>query len=130
MKMLDHRLKTLNEHIRHADNYSKCSGLHRQRQQLPCRKQAAVYERHRAELMLYEATEAYLRGVLNERTTIPVKEWKNEAAQLTAERKSLYAEHAQIKEETRSVEAIRYCVEHVMRGEPKICTRQEREVEL
>ncbi|MEA4969589.1 MAG: hypothetical protein VB051_03555 [Candidatus Pelethousia sp.] len=67
---------------------------------------------------------------MNGRTTIPVKAWKNEAAQLTAERQSLYAEHAQIKEETRSIEAIRYCVEHVMRGEPKIRTRQEKEVEL
>lgn len=125
LKMLDRRLKALDEHLRHADNYSKYSGLHRQHQQLPRRKQAAFYER--AELVLYETAETYLRGVLNGRTTISVKAWKGEAAQLTAERQKLYVEYARLKEETGSAEAIRYCVEHVMREEPKRRARQEKE---
>lgn len=128
LKMLDRRLKTLDEHFRQTGNYSKYSGLHRQHQQLPPRKQAAFYERHRAELTLYEAAEAYLRGVLNGRTTIPDKAWRDEAKQLTAERRSLYADYVRLKEETHSAEAIRYLVEHVMREEPKRSARQERDM--
>ena len=130
LKMIDRRLKTLDEHIHHAENYSKYSGIHQQHQQLPRRKQAVFYESHRTGLVLYEDAETYLRGVLNGRTTILVKAWKAEAAQITAERQGLYAKYARLKEETCSAEAIRYCVEQVVRVEPKRGAQQEKHMEM
>ena len=70
-------------------------------------------------MALYEAAETYLRGVMNGRTTIPTSSWKKEAAQLNAERQTLYADYTRLKEEVKDAEVIRCCVENVLH-EPKI----------
>lgn len=112
-------MKTLDEHIRYAENYFQSRALHRQHKKLPVKKQAAFYEAHRTELVLYEVAETYLRGVMNGRTTIPTAAWKKEAAQLNAERQTLYAEYTRLKEEVKDAEAIRRCVGQVLCHEPQ-----------
>lgn len=114
LKKTERRLKTLDEHIRHADNYFKHRDIHRKYRQLKPNKQEAFYETHRTELTLFEAAERYLADVMNGRATIPTKAWRAEAAQLVAEKQSLYDEYVQMKEEVKDAETIRRCVEQIL----------------
>lgn len=102
------------EHIRHADEYFQHRALYKEYKQQKPSRQETFYENHRAELVLYESAEQYLKKVMNGRTTIPAKAWKAEAASLASEKEKLYAEYTQLKAEVRDAEVIRRCVEQAV----------------
>ena len=52
--------------------------------------------------------------LLNGRTFIPVKTWKDEARTLPAEKDALYQEYYRLNEEVREVETIRRTAENIM----------------
>ena len=52
-----------------------------------------------AEQILLTAAKDYLKGVMNGKTTIPTKAWKEEYTKLTAERKTLNQRYLALKEE-------------------------------
>ncbi len=53
------------------------------------------------------AAKDYLKGVMNGKTTIPTKTWKEEYIKLTAERKTLNQRYLALKEEVKEAEKIR-----------------------
>lgn len=57
LKPIERRLTVLDEHIQ---------------------QQADYYETHRHEFTLYEAADRYLKGVMNGKTTLPIKAWQAE----------------------------------------------------
>lgn len=120
LKKVEHRLKTLADHIRHADNFFEHRALHKQYKQVKPQHQANFYEANRTGLTLYEAAQRYLKPVLNGCTKIPRQAWKDEAAQLVTEKQALYAEYTGLKEEVKDIEIIRRCVETVLRDEPQV----------
>ncbi|MDL2234639.1 MobA/MobL family protein [Christensenellaceae bacterium OttesenSCG-928-L17] len=128
LKKVERRIKTLDEHITHADNYFQRRDIYRQYKQQKPNKRDAFFEAHRAELTHYEAAKNYLEGVMNGRTNIPRKEWAAERARLAANRQSLYAEYAKLKADVKDAEVIRRCVETVLRDEPQ--KQRSREMEL
>ena len=73
MKPVERRLKTLDEHIRQADVYLQYKAVYAQCQQQNPKNQVIFAEKHRAEIILFESAERYLKGVMNGRTTLPVK---------------------------------------------------------
>ena len=52
----------------------------------------------------------YLKGVMNGKTTIPVKAWKTEYAKLTNQWKTLNQRYLELKEEVKEAEKIRKSV--------------------
>ena len=52
----------------------------------------------------------YLKGVMNGKTTIPVKAWKTEYAKLTNQWKTLNQRYLELKEEVKEAETIRKSV--------------------
>lgn len=130
LKQTDRRRKTLKVHIRHADNYFQHRALYKQYKQVKPKHQADFYERNCTGLALYEAAQKYLVGVMNGRTEIPRKAWKAEAAQFAAEEQTLYAGYTRLKEEVKNAEAIRRCVETVLRDEPQVNRGRMHGVEL
>lgn len=115
LKKVERRMKTLDEHILHAENYFKHRDIYREYKQQKPNKQDAFYQLHHAEIILYEAAERYLHRVMNGRASIPLKSWRAESAFLVAEKQSLYREYSRLKEEVREAEVIRKSVEKVMR---------------
>jgi hypothetical protein len=115
LNKMDRRMKTLDEHIRQSGVYAECKPFYDQYRQTKPKKQAAYYETHRDKIVLFEAAERYIKGVMNGRPGLPVREWKTERAKLTAERKTLSQEYFKLKEEVRQAEIIRRNVEDVMR---------------
>ncbi len=74
LKPVERRLGTLKKHLEQADIYFKCKG------------KKPLTE---AEQILFTTAKDYLKGVMNGKTTIPTKAWKEEYTKLTAERKTL-----------------------------------------
>ena len=93
--------------------------VHRQYQEQKPKKQAAFAEQHHAQITLLEAAERYLKGVMNGRTSLPIKAWKAEREKLMDEKKRLNREYTLLKDETAAVERIRKNVNEIMRTETR-----------
>lgn len=76
--------------------------------------------KHCVPLTLHESAERYLKKVMNGRTIIPTKAWKAEIALLASEKKKLYGEYFQLKEDVQDAEVIcRYAEQVVQEKELK-----------
>ena len=69
--------------------------------------------------MVFATTKDYLKGVMNGKTTIPTKAWKEEYNKLTAERKNLNQRYLALKEEVKEAEKIRKSVFSILRQEQR-----------
>ena len=72
-----------------------------------------------AEQILFTTAKNYLKGVMNGKTTIPTKTWKEEYTKLTAERKTLNQRYLVLKEEVKEAEKIRKSVYSILRQEQR-----------
>ncbi len=104
LKSVERRLGTLKKHIEQADIYFKYKG------------KKPLTE---AEQILLTAAKDYPQGVMNSKTTIPTKAWKDEYTKLTAERKTLNQSYLALKEEVKEAEKIRKSVYSILRQEQR-----------
>ncbi len=95
---------TLKKHLEQADIYFKCKG------------KKLLTE---AEQILFTTAKDYLKGVMNGKTTIPTKTWKEEYTKLTAERKTLKQRYLALKEEVKEAEKIRKSGYSILRQEQR-----------
>ena len=72
-----------------------------------------------AEQILFTAAKDYLKGVMNGKTTIPTRTWKEEYTKLTAERKTLNQRYLALKKEVKEAEKIRKSVYSILRQEQR-----------
>jgi prefoldin subunit 5 len=133
------RIKTLDEHLRHSDNFTKYSKIAKQRDELSAaayalekqgffskgkaqkaREKSEAYAwKHRNALVDYDAAEKYLRGVLQKRfdpKNIPSGKWRQERETLAQELGGLTTEYEVLNDEIREVELIRKSAEEVQRA--------------
>ena len=104
LKPVERRLATLKKHIEQSDIYFKYKGKKKLTE---------------AEQILFAAARDYLKGVMNGKTTIPTKAWKEEYAKLTAERKTLNQRYLVLKGEVKEAEQIRKSVYSILRQEQR-----------
>jgi ATP-dependent exoDNAse (exonuclease V) alpha subunit len=114
-KPLERRLKTLDEHIKQVESYRKHRKVYEQYQGQKPKHRDAFHEAHRAEIILYESADSYLKKHLNGRTSIPLQAWKSERGKLTTEWSRLNSKYQTLKSEIREVETIRKYAEKVSR---------------
>ena len=115
IKTAERRLDTLNNHFMHYDNYKKHKSFHDDYKKLKGRKAEVFYDKHHEKILSYEAAKNYLDGVMNGRTTIPIKTWQAEYEQLTADKFALCEDFYKLKDETHYVELLRRSTENLMR---------------
>lgn len=70
-------------------------------------------------LFFPSAAHDYLKGVMNGRTTIPTKTWKNEYNELFAKKKTLYQKYTTIKDEVKKAEQIQKSVDSILQQEQR-----------
>ena len=72
-------------------------------------------------MVMYEAAETYLRGVLQDRfddkKLPPITKWQTERDKLAAKKKLLDAEYSKLWHETTAVETIKRNVDDILREE-------------
>ena len=78
-----------------------------------------VQDRAEQILTIFTAAHDYLKGVMNDKTALPVKAWKAEYAKLTAERKTLNQRYLALKGEVKEAEQIRKSVYNILRQEQR-----------
>jgi hypothetical protein len=154
-KPVERRLKTLDEHIRHSENFKKHRGhkalyekLYAQYKTL--KKETGLFSKgkaqkaldaaneyhdtYRAELSMYDAAERYLKDVLQERfdpkKLPPITKWKKERDAKTAEKKVLEQDYKRLKDKIREVEIIRKAAEQIARQIDPPQRARTREMEL
>jgi hypothetical protein len=140
LKPMDRRLKTLDEHIRHSENFKACRGCKARHDKLYAEYRTAkagagmfaerrakkaldnataYYEANRAEITLCEAAERYLKDVLQARfdpkRLPPLTKWKAEREKLKADMDGLRQEYLKLKDEIREVEIVRKAAEQIAR---------------
>ena len=121
LNRIDRRVKTLDEHLKQAGYYRQHREVFRQYQGITKPKQREqFYEDHQAEIALYEAAKRYLDGVMNGRTSLPVKAWRDERGRLADERNALNREYVSLKAEVQAVERIRRAAASIMREEQPV----------
>ncbi len=120
LKTRERRIKVLTEHIKQAEIYHKYISIHKQYMQEKPKKQDDFYQRHPTEITLFDAADRYLKQVMNGHSVLPLKEWKAELVQLSAEREILYQKYNGLKEEVRDVEVIKRSIEQVLRDDEQI----------
>ena len=104
LKPVERRLGTLKKHIEQADIYFKYK---------------AKKPLTETEQILLTAAKDYLKGVMNGKTALPTKAWKEEYTKLTAERKTLNQRYFALKEEVKEAEKIRKSVYSILRQEQR-----------
>ena len=114
MKYIERRMNTLDEHIRQGGIYLNHRELYAEYQQIKPRKQAAFYEAHRAELMVFEAAKRYLDACLNGHA-LPLEAWKKEREKLATERGEFTHEYTALKEQVLAAENVQWTAEKILR---------------
>lgn len=104
LKPVERRLATLKKHIEQSDIYFKYKG----------KKKLTETEQ-----ILFTAAKDYLKGMMNGKTAIPTKAWKEEYAKLTAERNALNQRYLALKGEVKEAEQIRKSVYSILRQEQR-----------
>lgn len=104
LKPIERRMDTLKQHIGQAEIYFQYKG------------KKPLTDAERVQLT---AARDYLKGVMNGKTTIPTKTWKEEYTKLTAERKTLNQRYLALKEEVKEAEKIRKSVYSILRQEQR-----------
>ena len=119
-KPIERRLNTLAEHLKQSDNYFANKKYNDEFRALPPRKQKKYCEENRDKLQVFEVAKDYLKAVLNGRTTIPTKSWREEFEKLTAERSQLNQRYLKLKSDVDEVAKILKNVEQILKSQRQI----------
>ena len=85
--------------IDQSEKYLKYKDIYKAYTKTKKSKQENFYNEHTAELILFESAKKYLKEQLGESKTLAISKWKSEVANLKKEKKSLYNQILEIREE-------------------------------
>lgn len=93
-------------------------------------KQEDFYNDHTAELILFESARKYLKENLGESKTLNISKWKSELATLKKEKKSIYNQILEIREEVEQAEKVKTCIEQLQGQEKRLSQVKRNELDL
>lgn len=93
-------------------------------------KQDTFYNEHTAEIILFESAKRYLKEHLGESKTLSISKWKSELATLKKEKKSLYNQILEIREEVEQAEKFKVCIEQLQVQENQLSQAKRNELDL
>ena len=118
MKTAEERMKKLQKLIECGKNYLTYKPVQDEYRQIRWKgKQEKFAEAHRAELTLWNAASRYLHANLPDVKALPISEWKQEYADLKAQRDTDYAKLKATRAEVAELQKIRKCVDIALRAD-------------
>ena len=114
LKKVKRRLDTLTEHFAQYDTLAEHKAVYVKYRQLDPKKREAYFKKHGGTIEKYKAAKEYLDGVMNGKSPIPVKEWRKELLDKTAEKHALYDKFYKLRGDVKNVEALRRSAERIM----------------
>ena len=92
--------------MKHKDTYKTYTKLKKS-------KQEDFYNEHTAEIVLFESAKKYLKEHLGESKSLNISKWKSELTTLKKDKKSLYSQILEIREEVEHAEKVKTCIEQL-----------------
>jgi uncharacterized protein YoxC len=114
LKKVKRRIDTLTEHLAQVDNLQENKAVYQKYRQLDPKKREAYFKKHGGAIEKYKAAKEYLDGVMSGKSPIPVKEWRKELLDKTAEKYALYDEFYKLLGDVKNVEVLRRNAERIM----------------
>ena len=92
--------------MKHKDTYKAYTKIKKS-------KQEDFYNEHTSEIILFESAKKYLKEHLGDNNTLNISKWKSEVDTLKKEKKSLYDQILEIREEVKQSEKVKTCIERL-----------------
>lgn len=125
-KKIDEKTQLIDQsekYLKHKDTYKAYTKLKKN-------KQDTFYNEHTAEIILFESAKKHLKEHLGESKTLAISKWKSELATLKKEKKSLYNQILEIREEVEQTEKVKTCIEQLQEQEKRLSQVKRNELDL
>ena len=125
-KKIDEKTQLIDQ----SEKYLKYKDIYKAYTKTKKSKQEDFYNEHTAELILFESAKKYLKEQLGESKTLAISKWKSEVANLKKEKKSLYNQILEIREEVEQAEKVKTCIEQLQEQEKRLTKKKSQNLEL
>lgn len=125
-KKIDGKVQLIDQ----AEKYLKYKDIYKAYTKLKKIKQEDFYNEHTAELILFESARKYLKEHLGESKTLNISKWKSELTTLKKDKKSLYSQILEIREEVEHAEKVKTCIEQLQEQEKQLSQVNRNELDL
>ena len=116
--------------IDQSEKYLKYKDTYKVYAKLKKRKQEDFYNEHEAEIILFESAKKYLKDHLGESKTLAISKWKTEVSTLKKEKKSLYNQILEIREEVEQAEKVKTCIEQLQEQKKRLTKSKSQDLGL
>ncbi|NJJ07672.1 MULTISPECIES: MobQ family relaxase [Streptococcus] len=124
LKDTENKIDKKTQLIDKSEKYLKYKDTYKAYTKTKKSKQGNFYNEHTAEIILFESAKKYLKEHLGESKTLAISKWKSEVSTLKKEKKSLYGQILEIREEVEQAEKVKTCIEQ-LQGHPKELTQSK-----
>ena len=125
-KKIDGKVQLIDQ----AEKYLKYKDIYKAYTKLKKIKQEDFYNEHTAELILFESARKHLKEHLGESKTLNISKWKSELTTLKKDKKSLYSQILEIREEVEHAEKVKTCIEQLQEQEKQLSQVKRNELDL
>ena len=125
-KKIDGKVQLIDQ----AEKYLKYKDIYKAYTKLKKIKQEDFYNEHTAELILFESARKHLKEHLGESKTLNISKWKSELTTLKKDKKSLYSQILEIREEVDHAEKVKTCIEQLQEQEKQLSQVNRNELDL
>ena len=130
LKDTEKKIEEKTQLIDQSEKYLKYKDTYKAYTKLKKNKQEDFYNEHTAELILFESAKKHLKEHLGESKTLAISKWKSELATLKKEKKSLYNQILEIREEVEQAEKFKVCIEQLQVQEKQLSQAKQNELDL
>ena len=125
-KKIDEKTQLIDQ----SEKYLKYKDTYKAYSKTKKSKQEDFYNEHTAELILFESAKKYLKEHLGESKTLNISKWKSELTTLKKDKKSLYNQILEIREEVEQAEKVKTCIDKLQEHTNKLARSNEKNMEL
>ncbi|MDU3396762.1 MAG: MobQ family relaxase [Clostridiales bacterium] len=116
--------------IEQAEKYLKHKDTYKAYTKLKKNKQDTFYNEHTAEIILFESAKKYLKEHLGDSKTLAISKWETEVTTLKKEKKSLYNQILEIREEVEQAEKVKTCIEQLQENLKELKQSKNKDFQL
>lgn len=125
-KKIDEKTQLIDQ----SEKYLKYKETYKAYTKLKNSKQEDFYNEHTAEIILFESAKKYLKEHLGESKTLAVSNWETEVTTLKKEKKSLYNQILEIREEVEQAEKVKTCIEQLQENSKELKQSKNKDFQL
>ena len=125
-KKIDEKTQLIDQ----SEKYLKYKDIYKAYTKTKKSKQEDFYNEHTVELILFESARKHLKKHLGESKTLAISKWKSELATLKKEKKNLYSQILEIREEVEQAEKVKTCIEQLQEQEKRLSQVKRNELDL